>query len=352
MTPARISTMDGAAAPPPAGIVDADLAAMAAAFSEAAARLQAAHESLRADVARLQRELREANAQVERSARLASLGEMAAGIAHEVRNPLGSIRLFARILEEELADRPAERDLARKILASVRGLDAVVVDVLAFAREMRLAPEEIDASSLLDRALEEALAAGAGGGAIEVRRLDRRRAPVRVRCDAALAHRALVNVVRNATEAMSESGPPAVLSVDAARREVLGSDGSTVPMAALVVQDTGPGVTDEVLRKMFNPFFTTRACGTGLGLAIVHRIMDAHGGRVMVRNAGPPGDDGSEGRAAGGPDNRGGRGAVVELMFPAAVAAPTVVRTRESRRAVVASAGRKSGVAAREQEAA
>src|SRR6185295_5586605 len=99
--------------------------------------LQSTHESLREQVSRLQAELSEANAQVERSKRLAALGEMAAGIAHEVRNPLGSIRLYARMLEQDLADRPAERSIATKIASAVGGLDGVVGDVLSFARDAK-----------------------------------------------------------------------------------------------------------------------------------------------------------------------------------------------------------------------
>lgn len=279
-------------------ISEADLAQVVVAFNEATGKLQSAHEALRAEVARLKGELHEANAQIERSGRLAALGEMAAGIAHEVRNPLGSIRLYARILEEELGDRPAERDVARKIRTSVRGLDAIVSDVLAFAKEMRLSVDATDATAMLDGALDEC---AAGRDGIEVRRDDRGRPPVLVECDGTLVHRALVNIIRNAIEAMEGREGAAVLVLDALVHPVREADGSSRPMAAICVRDSGPGVPADVMKKMFNPFFTTRATGTGLGLAIVHRIMDAHGGRVSVRNAG---------------EGAGGGGAIVELLFP------------------------------------
>jgi signal transduction histidine kinase len=115
----------------------------------------------------------------------------------------------------------------------------------------------------------------------------------------------LVNVIRNALEAMTpQPGECAglaapVITLESETRTVVGSDGRSRAMAVLSVRDRGPGVSPRVMERMFNPFFTTRASGTGLGLAIVHRIVDAHGGRVSVRNH-------EEG------------GAVVELVLPPA----------------------------------
>ena len=285
----------------PAGgavMAEGELAQLLAAFSEVTARLESTHEALRAEVRRLKEELREANEQIERSRRLAALGEMAAGIAHEVRNPLASIGLYARILEQELADRPRERETAGKIIASVRGLDAVVCDVLTFAREMRVGRVHVAASEVIERALAEVRQDVAWDEAgVTVRRLDLEREIV-LDCDSGLVHRAMVNVVRNAVEAMVGSGSARrELTIDAGVRRIRGREGGAREMAVLSVRDTGPGVTAEVRSRMFNPFFTTRATGTGLGLAIVHRIVDAHGGRVVVKNH----EDG---------------GAVVELLLP------------------------------------
>jgi two-component system sensor histidine kinase FlrB len=297
----------------------ADLAELLGAFNGVTARLEATHESLRGEVARLQGELATANRQLERAQRLAALGEMAAGIAHEVRNPLGSIRLHARMLEQDLADRPGERGVTLKILAAVNGLEAVVSDVLAFSKEFRVRASLCDASDLLERALDEAQGieagrrAGASGAslpALVVVRRDLECAPVGVECDAGLVHRALVNVVRNAIEAMTpeahERGPAPSrreLTLGVREERLPGADGAGVAMCVFSVADTGPGMTREVMERMFNPFFTTRAAGTGLGLSIVHRIADAHRGLVRVRNK----DTGSG----------EGRGAVVEVLLPA-----------------------------------
>lgn len=280
--------MTAPALPRPADPISPDeLAGLIRSFSDATTRLHQTHEALRRRVESLQAELREKNQQLARSERLAALGQMATGIAHEVRNPLGSIRLYAQMLEHDLADRPEQQRIAAKIAGAVRGLDGVVGDVLAFARELRVRPIDLDAGALLERAAEACCIAH---GTVRVHVVT---PAAEVRCDPDLAHQALVNLIRNALQAMAESSPPPQghsLTLESA----VAPDG----MVALRVRDTGPGVSDEVIARMFNPFFTTRAAGTGLGLPIVHRIADAHGGRAAVRN---------------NPD----RGATAELVLPA-----------------------------------
>lgn len=293
-----------------AAMTPAELAELLGAFNDVTAKLNSAHEALRAEVVRLQGELRAASEQLERSRRLAALGEMAAGIAHEVRNPLGSIRLYAKMLADDLHDRPGERLLAEKIAGATRGLDAVVSDVLAFSREMRVSLECVEVGAVIGPALEECLAAereSAGSPAVRVVREDATSGADgrELVCDAALLHRALVNVVRNALEAIRErpgAATPGELRVRALERRKPGPDGSARRYLAIAVHDSGPGIPAEVMGRMFNPFFTTRATGTGLGLAIVHRIIDAHGGLVDVRNEVSPGG--------------GVAGAVVELLLP------------------------------------
>lgn len=278
-------------APRAGPLTPGDLAELLGAFNDVTGRLQGTHERLQREVEALKAELSAANEQLARSRRLAALGEMAAGIAHEVRNPLSSIGLYARLLEQDLADRPQLRATAARIGAAVHGLNAIVGDVLNFARELRVRPRWEAASQLLTQALD-ACAGDAPPGAL-VTRADHGRG-ADAYCDAALAHTALINVVRNAYQAMAEcrGADGHRLVVDARVGHGAGGD------CVLSVADSGPGVDGDVIDRMFNPFFTTRAAGTGLGLAIVHRIMDAHGGRVSARN---------------GP----GGGAVFELSFPA-----------------------------------
>lgn len=279
------------AAVKPAPVTPEELAGLIGAFNDVTQKLQASHESLRAQVERLTQELDEANTQVERSRRLAALGEVAAGIAHEVRNPLGSIRLYARMLEQDLADQPDQKQLAAKIGRAVQTVDAIVGDVLTFAREFRVRHERVEVPALFDRVLESCCHDGVPGWKrTQIVRSDRRTgALAQVEGDPGLLQQALVNVVRNAFEAMSDAGEGASLTLDAREERVAGSDGCQQPHAVLSVRDTGPGLSEDVAARMFNPFFTTRNTGTGLGLAIVHRIVDAHAGRVRVRGDLRPG---------------------------------------------------------------
>lgn len=295
-----------------------DLGELIASFSDVTARLESTHDQLRAEVARLSTELSLANEQLERSRRLAALGEMAAGIAHEVRNPLGSIRLYARMLVQDLADRPNERATVLKIDAAAKSLDAVVGDVLAFSREFKLRLTLDDAREVIDRAIDACQSDRAPGWSeIEVVRLDLDRprstrftAPI----DRPLVVQALVNVLRNAFEAAAESPDRrARIEIDAGTREQSRPDGSRAPCSFLSVRDSGPGIPEDVVARMFNPFFTTRATGTGLGLSIVHRIVDAHGGHVRVMD-----------HAREGSDGRSESGATVEMIFPCSAEASHV----------------------------
>lgn len=313
-------------------ITPGELAELMAAFNQVTSRLEATHDQLRGEVARLTGELKSASEQLERARRLSALGEMAAGIAHEVRNPLGSIRLYARLLDQDLTDRPNERATVGKIAAAAKHLDGIVGDVLTFSREFRIRREPVEASAIVERALECCRHDGVPGASVIPARVEVPDAELFV--DSSLFIQALVNVIRNAFEAMADREPPEsghLLNISCERRMVATGKSRRRRMVSIRVSDTGPGVPQDVRARMFNPFFTTRSAGTGLGLAIVHRIIDAHEGRIVVENR---------------QDSDSTSGAIFDLMVPCAPPRPDGA-ARHSERASVVVVPAKAGELAR-----
>jgi signal transduction histidine kinase len=249
------------------------------AYSEVTERLQRSHDQLTETVRRLQDELGEKNRLLERSNRLAALGEMAAGMAHEIRNPLGGIQLYASVLEKDLA--AAGRDdcvqVVRKISGGVKRLEGLVGQVLSFTREMRAQCCPIDLAEVVAQAADDA------ADAMRRRRVrcvvDGPR-PMPVRADPLLLGQALLNLVLNATQAIDESGQGGTVTLI----YMPPPPGSAAQQFHLVVRDDGPGIPPDVMDRIFNPFFTTRDEGTGLGLAMVHRVVEAHDGTITAAN--------------------------------------------------------------------
>lgn len=251
-----------------------ELADLVLALNATAGELEQTHEALRAEVSHLKAELREANARLERSRRLAALGEMAAGIAHEVRNPLAAIALHAEMLREDLGD-GEEGQTAGKILRAARELDGVVGDVLRFARELTPTYAIVEAEEPARRAIATCqMLADAAEVTLEVEVAP---AAEPVELDAGLMAQALANLVRNAVEAIAEEGADGPGRVRLLVRPIEVEGCSSMEYT---VEDNGPGVPEGTLERMFNPFYTTRQTGCGLGLAMVQRIVDAHGGGV------------------------------------------------------------------------
>ncbi len=254
----------------PGSLSAGDLAELMASFNEVTAKLESTHTQLRGEVARLNSELVQANEALQRSKRLAALGEMAAGISHEIRNPLGSIRLYTRMLQEDLAEMPEQCGIVDKIGRAVTGLDQIVGDVLAFSREIRANQSQCSTQMLIEDA-RDACAAELAGIKVSTK-IDPQ--CEEIQGDAPLLHQALINIIRNGAQATRDNGGGSiVIGVSQSQEHRL-----------VWVRDSGGGIEEAVIERMFNPFFTTRAAGTGLGLSIVHRIMDAHGGSVEVKN--------------------------------------------------------------------
>lgn len=217
--------------------------------------------------------LRRLEEQESRNRRLVAMGEMAAGIAHEIRNPLGSLELFASHLVGELGG-SAHEDLAGHILKGIQNLSRITGNLLLFARKTqpRFAPVEL-ADVLREAILYSRAAATAKKVTLEEELFE-----CPVEADADLLRQVFLNLVLNAVQAVDEGGHIRV----SCRMDPT----ENPPVAVARVCDDGPGVPAPVKERIFDPFFTTRAGGMGLGLAIVQRIVSAHGGWVSVEDAG------------------------------------------------------------------
>ena len=249
------------------------------AYSEVTEKLQLSHDRLENTVRSLREELSEKNRLLERKNRLAALGEMAAGMAHEIRNPLGGIQLYASLLMKDVADRPESAKLVEKISGGVRRLEKLVSQVLQFTREMTANIIRKD----LAEVIEEAIGYASDGIAAKSIRVDVQGfKPLTVSIDPLLLGQALLNLVRNAIEAMDEGG---TLRIEYGP----GDQMRECRQFYLIIEDDGPGISPDIIDRIFNPFFTTRETGTGLGLAIVHRVVEAHDGSITATNREPHG---------------------------------------------------------------
>jgi signal transduction histidine kinase len=252
-----------------------DLGRIILAYSEVTEKLQLSYNQLTETVQSLRQELSEKNRQLERSNRLAALGEMAAGMAHEIRNPLGGIQLYSSMLAKDLSDRPDSLQIVRKISGGVRRLESLVSQVLQFTREIAARSVEMDLAEALEQTIELA------SQQLQTRNVTCEVTgpkPMLVNADPLLISQAVLNLVLNAADAI-EGGGAITISYD---RSIEPSDGKQF---RLIVRDTGPGIPPNILDRIFNPFFTTKETGTGLGLAIVHRVVEAHDGNIIVTNA-------------------------------------------------------------------
>lgn len=246
-----------------------DLIAVLRVYNDVTEKLKLSHEALAGEVHRLRGELNEKNRELQRRESLAALGQMAAGVAHEIRNPLGGIGIYASVLQKELADRPEQREIARRISAGVQNLEKIVRDILAFAGNGTQRCELICLGALMYGVLSQ-VERQVSELATDFQ-VDDGLEGVMVRGDAGRIERALLNLSFNAIEAAGRGGRVWV------RRGDIVDD-----MVAILVEDNGPGIDPGVMQKIFNPFFTTKDDGTGLGLAIVHSIAESHGGFVRA----------------------------------------------------------------------
>jgi signal transduction histidine kinase len=234
------------------------------------------YEALRtsyAELARTQKELIDLE-------RLAALGELSASIAHEVRNPLGVIFNSVGSLRRLLNPKGDAALLLDIVSEEADRLNRMVSDLLDYSRPVQPALQPVPLQPLFEEAIASARQQ-AGPGAEAVATVVRvAEDAATVRADARLLRQALVNLFLNALQAtMPQKGR---LEVRASR---VAAEGRTY--AEILVQDSGPGIPADVVEKIFQPFFTTKATGTGLGLAVVRRIVEGHGGSIEVSRISP-----------------------------------------------------------------
>jgi len=241
--------------------------------------LAQAYRSTRTSLTSLEREL-------ETSRRLASLGRLAAGVAHEIRNPLSSIKGFATYFKERYRDNPDDRKTSEIMIQEVDRLNRVITQLLEFARPPVIQKKRTSLQSLIQHSLKM-IERQASTKQIEIH--SHLQPEIKeIDLDPDGINQVLLNLYLNAIEAMDQGGKLSVsLSLD---------QGS--PWVKIAVSDTGAGIRKQDLEHVFDPYFTTKQSGTGLGLAIVHKIIEAHRGQVRV-------------------ESEGGRGTTVTVLLPA-----------------------------------
>jgi two-component system sensor histidine kinase HydH len=271
-------------------------------FSQQSRHQTQLYRELAERLAETNRRLELAQAEARRSERLAALGQLSAGLAHEIRNPLGVIKGSAEMLTQKLqASDALSRELAGYISTEVNRLSALVTEFLDFARPLHAQPHPADLAALLNRVLDVVAVRFAGklepGKPVQVERHYANDLPL-VPLDESLCEQAFLNLVQNAYEAMrgedqnQNKDHSGTLRVTVQRTHQNTREGVELRLA-----DTGPGVPDEIREEIFNPFVTTKKTGVGLGLSIVSKIVDGHHGSIRVENA-------------------PGSGAVFTLFFP------------------------------------
>jgi two-component system sensor histidine kinase HydH len=228
-------------------------------------------ESAAAQLAEANRHLQEAEVAVRRSDRLAALGQLSAGLAHEIRNPLGTIKTSAEMLLKNVpADNAVAREMAGFISSEVDRTNSLVTRFLDFARPLAVRLDKTDLTQVIDQAVSD---------------VEKHQPPFDVTIyknyspeippfflDGQLMERVMYNLLLNAAQAS-----PAAASITVKTRQIDG-------MVEITVIDRGSGIPPKLIETIFNPFYTTKAGGVGLGLAIVSKIVDEHGGSISVES--------------------------------------------------------------------
>jgi two-component system sensor histidine kinase AtoS len=212
-------------------------------------------------------EVKRLQAQMELRERLTALGEMSAGIAHELRNPMAVISGYLNLLSKKTDQ--AGQEVTRKIAEEISGMNRIIGDLLTFARPASLNRARVNVKELLEGCLASALQAAAPDKTVET---TVRLGEIEVSLDEVLMRQAFTNLIQNALEAMPGGG------------NVFLGAGMKNDELAVVIRDTGTGIPPAIVKKIFLPFYTTKDKGVGMGLALAHKVITSHGGRIEVES--------------------------------------------------------------------
>jgi signal transduction histidine kinase len=248
---------------------NADLQTVLNAWHTATLRLEQTHQSLREEVGRLTDELEDKNRELARKDRLADMGQVAAHVAHEVRNSLVPVTLYLSLLRRRISDDSGSLSMLDKIEAGFTALNVAINDLLHFTAERDPAFMHFILPDLIEEVLCS-LAPQLAAQGIETSLDIPSGQPISA--DREMIRRTVLNLVLNAMDAMQDGGSLVITS-------------SVSPWGLeLEIADSGPGLPEETLQRVFDPFYTTKQGGTGLGLAIVYQIAQSHGGSVTAVN--------------------------------------------------------------------
>jgi len=223
-------------------------------------------------VDRQQRRLVEAHEKLAHSEKIATLGRVAAQVAHEVRNPLAGLLLYSEHLKGKIAGKVSdgEVELVDKIIHTVNNLTSTTEQILSYARPIKLAPRKVDLNSVVQDVVQ-LLSTEIAANRVETQ-LKLSSSPVQGMLDEASIRSAVLNLVLNAVQSMPNGG----------RLEI--STGSDGEMLWLVITDTGTGMSPDQITKIFEPFSTTKSRGLGLGMPYAQKIIEHHGGEILVHS--------------------------------------------------------------------
>lgn len=237
-------------------------------FNESSGKLEQRYAALAAETEKLRAELKAKDEEVRRHERLALLGETAAALAHEVRNPLGSIKLFLSLLKEDCSDRPEAMDSIKNIDRSMTLLENVVSNILHFSKTERLNKFPVNLHSIILEQLHSCVCKETAKLIVET---DFQGESFLLANEHSL-RQVFSNLIMNAMQALKYSG------------EITISTKNVDEGISITVGDNGPGIPKEIRDRLFDPFVTTKNEGTGLGLAIVRQIISQHGGDISVES--------------------------------------------------------------------